>query len=44
MNNRDLIFSSDTNMEDKTKLIKANRHCDDVIPYLKPISFKLHAT
>lgn len=43
-NNDDLIFSSDTNLEDNTKTIKANKHCDDVIPFLKPISFKLQAT
>jgi hypothetical protein len=41
LNDNNLIISPDTNIEDGTKIIKANKHCDDIIDFLKPISFKL---
>ena len=41
LNDNNLVISTDTNLEDGTKIIKAKKHCDDVVDYLKPISFKL---
>ena len=39
-----MIITPDTSLEDGTKIIKANKHCDDIVDFLKPISFKLQNT